>query len=132
MGGGSSNPQPSSSVTATPATGVVRAGDTLQFTAKVSGTMNQSVVWSVNGVVDGNTTGGKITTSGVYTAPAALPNPSSVSIEATSSSDKALSGKSMVSLENPVPTVTAVSPASVSVGNFSITITGASLSAAPR
>jgi len=124
MGGGTSNPQPSSSVAVTPATGSVRAGDTLQFTARVSGTTNQSVVWSVNGVVGGNATDGMIRTSGVYTAPAALPNPSSVSIEATSSSDKTLSGKSMVSLENPVPTVTAVSPASVPVGNFSITITG--------
>jgi uncharacterized protein (DUF1800 family) len=124
MGGGSSNGQPSSGVAVTPATGSVRAGDTLQFTAKVSGTMGQSVVWSVNGVVGGNATDGKISTSGVYTAPAALPNPNSVSIEATSSSDKTLSGKSMVTLENPVPTVTAVSPASVPVGSFSITITG--------
>jgi uncharacterized protein (DUF1800 family) len=124
MGGGSSNGQPSSGVAVTPATGNVRAGDTLQFTAKVSGTMDQSVVWSVNGVVGGNTTDGKISTSGVYTAPAALPNPGSVSIEATSSSDKTLSGKSMVTLENPVPTVTAVSPAAVPVGNFSISISG--------
>jgi uncharacterized protein (DUF1800 family)/plastocyanin len=124
MGGGSSNGQPSSGVAVTPATGNVRAGDTLQFTAKVSGTMNQSVVWSVNGVVGGNTTDGKISNSGVYTAPAALPNPNSVSIEATSSSDKTHSGKSMVTLENPVPTVTAVSPAAVPVGSFSITISG--------
>jgi uncharacterized protein (DUF1800 family) len=124
MGGGSSNGQPSSGVAVTPATGNVRAGDTLQFRAKVSGTMDQLVVWSVNGAVGGNATDGKITTSGVYTAPAALPNPNSVSIEATSSSDKTLSGKSMVTLENPVPTVTAVSPAAVPVGNFSITISG--------
>jgi hypothetical protein len=30
----------------------------------------------------------------------------------------------MVTLENPVPTVTAVSPAAVPVGNFTLTITG--------
>ena len=124
MGGGSANGQPSTGVAVTPATGSVRAGDTLQFTAKVSGTMDQSVVWSVNGVVGGNATDGKISTSGVYTAPSALPNPNSISIEATSSSDKTLSGKGMVTLENPVPTVTAVSPAAVPVGNFSITISG--------
>ena len=52
------------------------------------------------------------------------PNPNSVSIEAVSSSDKTLSGKSMVTLENPVPTVTAVSPTSVPVGSFTLTITG--------
>ena len=70
--GNSSNPS-SNGVTVTPATSSVRAGDTQQFTAKVSGTMDQTVVWSVNGVVGGNATDGKISTSGVYTAPAALP-----------------------------------------------------------
>ncbi len=124
MGAGNSTGQSSSAVTVSPATGNVRAGDTLQFTAKVSGTMDQTVVWSVNGMVGGSATLGKISTSGLYTAPAALPTPNSVSIEATSSSDKTLSGKVMVTLENPVPTVTAVSPAAVPVGNFTITITG--------
>jgi uncharacterized protein (DUF1800 family) len=124
MGGGGSKGQPSSSVAVTPATASVRAGDTFQFSAKVNGTMDQSVVWSVNGTVGGDATTGKIGTSGVYTAPAALPSPDSVSIEATSASDKSVSGKSSVSLENPVPSVTAVSPAAVAVGNFSITISG--------
>ncbi len=118
------NGQPSSAVAIIPATADVRAGDTLQFTAKVSGTMFQSVVGSVNGTVGGNATMGKISASGVYTAPAALPSPNSVSVEATSSSDKSLSGKSQITLENPVPTVTAISPTTVAVGNFSITITG--------
>jgi uncharacterized protein (DUF1800 family) len=122
MQAGSSTP--SSAVVVTPATGNVRAGDTLQFTAKVSGIMDQTVVWSVNGVVGGNTTSGKISTTGLYTAPPVLPNPNSVSIEATSSSDKTLSGKVSIALENPVPSVTAVSPAAVPVGNFTITITG--------
>jgi uncharacterized protein (DUF1800 family) len=124
MNGGGSNQPSSNGITVTPGTSTVRAGDTQQFTAKVSGTMNQSVVWSVNGVVGGSTTDGKISTSGLYTAPAALPNPNSVSIEAVSSSDNTLSGKSAVTLENPVPTVTAVSPTSVPVGNFTLTITG--------
>ena len=124
MGAGTANTQPSSSVAVTPATGSVRAGDALQFTAKVSGTMSQAVVWSVNGVVGGNATDGMISATGKYTAPATLPNPNSISIEATSSSDKSLSGKGMITLENPVPTVTGVSPTAVAVGNFSITISG--------
>jgi uncharacterized protein (DUF1800 family) len=123
LAGGGSNSL-TSAVVISPATANVRAGDTLQFTAKVSGVMDQSVVWSVNGTVGGNATVGKISTSGLYTAPAALPTPNSVSIEATSASDKTLSGKTEVSLENPIPTVTAVSPTAVPVGSFSITITG--------
>ena len=123
-GGGSSNNPTSNGVTVTPGTSTVRAGDTQQFTAKVSGVMDQSVVWSVNGVVGGNATDGKISASGLYSAPAALPNPNSITIEAVSASDKTLSGTSMITLENPVPTVTAVSPTSVAVGNFTLTITG--------
>jgi uncharacterized protein (DUF1800 family) len=122
-GNGTGTPS-SSAVTVTPASANVRAGDTLQFSASVKNIMDQSVTWSVNGAVGGDATVGQISTTGMYTAPAALPSTASVSIEATSVSDKTLSGKSMVSLENPVPTVTAVSPASVPVGNFSITITG--------
>jgi len=121
---GTSNQPTSSGVTVTPATANVRAADTQQFSASVKNVMDQSVAWSVNGTAGGDATVGKISATGVYTAPAALPNPASVSIEATSVSDKALSGSSIVSLENPVPTVTAVSPASVAVGNFSITVTG--------
>jgi uncharacterized protein (DUF1800 family) len=125
MGTGSgSTGQTSSGVTVSPGSSTVRAGDTQQFTAKVTAAMDQTVVWSVNGMMGGSPTVGTISTTGLYKAPAALPTPDSVSIEATSSSDKTLSGKVMVTLENPVPTVTAVSPAAVPVGNFTLTITG--------
>jgi uncharacterized protein (DUF1800 family) len=123
-GGSGSSGQTSSGVTVSPGGSSVRAGDTLQFTAKVTAAMDQSVMWSVNGVMGGNPTDGTISTTGLYKAPAALPTPNSVSIEATSSSDKTLSGKVMVTLENPVPTVTAVSPTAVPVGNFTLTVTG--------
>src|SRR5580765_1240097 len=125
MGAGNgSSGQTSSGVTVSPGPSTVRAGDTQQFTAKVTAAMDQTVVWSVNGTMGGNSTVGTISTAGLYKAPAALPTPDSVSIEATSSSDKTLSGKVMVMLENPVPTVTAVSPTAVPVGNFTLTITG--------
>ena len=125
MGAGNgSSSQTSSGVTVSPGSSTVRAGDTQQFTAKVTTVMDQTVVWSVNGVMGGNSTVGTISTSGLYKAPAALPTTNSVSIEATSSSDKTLSGKVMVMLENPVPTVTAVSPTAVPVGNFTLSITG--------
>jgi uncharacterized protein (DUF1800 family) len=126
MGGGSNTGQTSNGVTVSATANMVRAGDTLQFSAKVTGAMDQTVAWSVNGVAGGNTTVGKISTSGLYTAPAALPSPNTITVEAMSSSDKTLSGTKSITLENPVPTVTAVSPAAVPVGNFTITITGKS------
>ncbi|HST10626.1 MAG TPA: DUF1800 family protein, partial [Terriglobales bacterium] len=123
-GGNGSGSQTSAGVTVSPSGSSVRAGDTQQFTAKVTAATDQTVTWSVNGVMGGNSTEGTISTTGLYKAPAALPSPNSVSIEATSSSDNTLSGKVMVMLENPVPTVTAVSPNAVPVGNFPLTITG--------
>lgn len=123
-GGSGSGGQNSSPVAVTPSTASIRAGDTLQFTAKVANATDQTVMWSVNGTAGGNATVEKISTTGLYTAPAALPNPNAVSIEATSASNTSLSGTSSVTLENPVPTVTAVSPTAVPVGNFSITVTG--------
>ena len=101
LGGNSSN-TPSSAVEVSPAKVNVWAGDTLQFSAKVSGVMDQSVAWSVNGTVGDSVTVGKISTTGLYTAPAALPTPNSVTIEATSASNKSLSGTRAISLENPI------------------------------
>jgi len=125
MGGGnSSGSQTSNGITVNANASMVRAGDTLQFTAKVTGIMDQTVTWSVNGVAGGNTTVGMISSSGLYTAPAALPSPNTVTVTAMSSSDKTLSGTKSITLENPVPTVTAVSPAAVPVGNFTLTVTG--------
>jgi hypothetical protein len=79
LGGNSSN-TPSSAVEVSHANANVRTGDTLQFSAKVRGVMDQSVAWSVNGTVGGSVTVGKISTTGLYTAPAALPTPNSVTI----------------------------------------------------
>src|SRR5713101_2135292 len=55
-----------------------------QFTVTVTGASNTSVTWSVNGVVGGNSTLGTISTSGLYTAPASVPNPAAVTVTATS------------------------------------------------
>src|SRR2546429_3994107 len=54
------------------------------FSASVKNVMDQSVTWSVNGTAGGDTTVGKISATGLYTAPAALPSPASVSVKATS------------------------------------------------
>src|SRR5215831_6346803 len=73
MGGGNGpSGQTSSGVTVSPGSSTVRAGDTQQFTAKVTTAMEQTVTWSVNGVMGGNSTVGTISTSGLYKAPAAL------------------------------------------------------------
>lgn len=62
-----------------PTTATLNAGGQQQFTASVSGTMNVSTAWQVNGVTGGTADTGTITTAGLYTAP----NPGDRSIQVT-------------------------------------------------
>ena len=114
----STNPPPSLppssvSVVVSPPTANIRAGDTFPFSVAVSGTTNTAVSWSVNGTTGGTTTSGTIDTSGNYAAPAALPNPNTITIRATSAADASASGSSSVTLLNPTPGLTGINPASV-------------------
>src|SRR5260370_29429363 len=77
------------------ATSVV-VGQTVPFTATVTGTTNTVVNWEVAGVPGGNPTVGTITTGGVYTAPSALPNPSTVVVTAVSQADTTKTGTGRV------------------------------------
>jgi uncharacterized protein (DUF1800 family) len=113
-----------------PAAANVRVGSTLQFTATETGLMSPAAVtapkitWSVNGIADGNASVGKINSAGLYTAPAALPSPNTISVQATDASDKTLTGASELTLQNAVPVLTKVAPDTVGIGAFSITVTG--------
>ncbi len=120
VGGSTSN-----GVVITPSGMTVRAGDTTQFSAKVTGNANQSVTWSVNGVPTGNSTVGSIDATGKYKAPFSLPSPNSVKISATSVADKTLSASTSVTLLNPIPVAQIVIPTFLPVGNFSVTVGGA-------
>ena len=111
-------------VSVTPNSVNVRAGSSQQFAASVTGTTSTAVSWSVNNVAGGNSTSGTITSSGNYTAPAALPNPNTITVQATSGADSSASGSSDVTILNPTPVLTAISPTSVNVGAFSLTVTG--------
>ena len=120
------NPPPSAgvSVSVTPKSANVRAGDSYTFTTSVSGTQNSSVTWSVNGTAGGSASIGTIDTSGKYTAPNTLPNPNTVTIRATSAADSTVSGSSSVTLLNPTPAITGISPAATNLGNFTLVVTG--------
>jgi len=123
-GAGVGTPPPVISVTVAPTSASVRAGSAQAFTATVTGTSNTAVTWQVNNVTGGNSTIGTIDASGNYLAPAVLPSPNSVSVEAVSVASASSSGNSPVTLINPVPVVSGVSTASVTVGSFALTVTG--------
>jgi len=115
----------SNAVKITPSSATLRAGDTTQFSAAVTGNTNQAVAWSVNGVMAGNATFGTIDSKGMYHAPASVPTPNLVKVEALSVADKTLSAGSSVNLENPLPVPQSVSPTLLPLGNFSLTVGGA-------
>ena len=110
------SPQPVA-VTITPASATVIAKKTQQFSATVSGTSNATVTWQVNGVSGGNSSTGTVSTSGLYTAPAATAK-MSVTIRAVSSADSSKSASAAVTVMPVTPPQSvsiAVSPTTASV-----------------
>jgi hypothetical protein len=77
-------------------------GTSVQLTATVTNGTG-GVTWSVNGVQGGNSTVGTITPAGLYTAPAAVPDPASVMIRATSVSTPTASDQKSITIVNPGP-----------------------------
>jgi hypothetical protein len=129
VSGSHASPPPNTSgpiqVSVAPNPANVRAGSSQQFTAAVTGTSNTAVTWSVNNVAGGNSANGTVSSSGNYTAPASLPNPNVITIQATSAADSSAGGSSNVTLLNPTPTLSAINPTSINAGALSLTVTGA-------
>jgi hypothetical protein len=111
-------------VTVIPASVNVRAGATQTFSATVAGSTNTSVTWQVNGVAGGSSAAGMISASGVYTAPSTIPNSNTVTVRALSSANSSATASSAVTLQNPLPVLISIAPASVPAGAFAITVNG--------
>jgi len=86
--------------------GQVRLGSTDQFTATVTGESSTSVTWQVNGITGGNSSVGTISTSGLYTPPAGIPSPNTVTVKAISVAAPTVSGSASETVLNPIPVVT--------------------------
>jgi len=120
-------PPPDPTVSISPTIANIRAGNTLPFTATVSGVTNSSnlgVTWSVNSTPGGNSTLGTIDASGNYSAPSALPSPNTISITATSVADTSVSATAAVTLWNPIPVLSSINPTSTNTGGFTLTVIG--------
>lgn len=89
-------------VTIQPASASVLLGQTQPFTANVTGAANTSVVWNVNGTIGGSVTLGTISSRGVYTAPATLPSPPSVTVSAVSQANAEASASAIVNLHDDI------------------------------
>ena len=132
-GGGGSGPQSISevAVTISPTVASVATGEAEQFTATVTGSANTAVTWSVNDIPGGDTTVGTISSTGLYTAPAAVPSPDVVSVKATSAANSAKSASAQVTITLPVPTLTSLAPLTVlrSSADFDLDVYGSRFSA---
>jgi hypothetical protein len=123
-GGGGNPPPPPNNLTVAPASATLRGGDTQSFTAQAKGGA-VAANWSVNGAAGGNAANGTISAVGLYTAPEFPPASSAITIGAVQTSDSTKTASSAVTLENPVPQITAATPMSIQVGAFNLTVSGA-------
>ena len=104
-----------------------RMGATTQFSATVVSSSNQGVTWAVNGVPGGSSAGGTISTTGLYSAPAMLPVPNTVSVTATSVASGSASATIAEAIWNPVPGLTTAAATQVgNVGSFLLDVRGTS------
>ncbi len=117
-------PPPAPTVSISPTSDTLPFKGTRQFTATVTGTPMTTVIWSVNDIPGGNSSVGTISTSGLYTAPAALPPANPVMVKARSVADQTVSAVATVTVRYPTPVVQWFSPAKVPLGQSIFTLNG--------
>jgi uncharacterized protein (DUF1800 family) len=102
----------------------VRVNQNLQIQNRMSITA-VPLTFFVNGVQGGNSQVGTISAAGLYTAPALVPTPNTVTITATANGHPdAAPGKVTVAVLNPIPILSSVTPSSITEGNTTITVNG--------
>jgi hypothetical protein len=104
----------------------VRVNGIRQFTAMVSGATNGSVTWSLTPPSGVSASAiGSIDASGTYTAPpTTLPGFASLTVTARSIEQPTATASTTITVLNRVPSVSAVSPPSLPVGAFSLSVSG--------
>jgi uncharacterized protein (DUF1800 family) len=113
-------------ISVSPSTVSLRPGDKQTFTATLTGlTPAPAIDWLVisAGVTTPLASTGALAT--VYTAPASVPTTNTVTVEAVDHANAAILGKATVTLLNPIPAITSLSPSSVNTGlAYSIALKG--------
>jgi uncharacterized protein (DUF1800 family) len=104
----------------------VRVNNTITITPTVTGSQDTALTWTVNGIAGGNAQIGTINAQGVYTAPAVVPNPNLVVVQATSVDNPNSVTIVNVQVLNPVPILLSASPSALNIGSATVVLTGAS------
>ena len=102
----------------------VRVSQTMQLTSSYLAS-GQPMTFSVNGIPGGNAQVGTVSSTGLYTAPAVVPTPYTVTV--TSSIAKyptATPGSVAIQVWNPIPVLGTVTPNGFSEGTTTVTVNG--------
>ena len=110
-----------------PANAAVPETGQLRFTAGVAGTVNQQVIWAISGSGCVNPVNcGSIDSTGLFTAPSAVPSPNLIRISATSEEDITQTGTATVTISSG-PSIFSLAPTSAyegSAGGFTLLVSG--------
>jgi len=101
----------------TPLTATLGAGATQQFAANEGGGETTNVIWSVDGLVGGDTSVGTISSQGLYVALTVIPSLRTVTITATTRDDASVGASAVVTLRPPVPVFLAAASLGVQVAD---------------
>jgi uncharacterized protein (DUF1800 family) len=102
----------------------IRVNQTLQIVnnEKASGV---PLTFSVNGIAGGNAVLGTIDSNGLYTAPAVVPIPNTITITSAATSNPSYPpGSLSLGVLNPIPILGAVTPTGFSEGTTTVTVAG--------
>ena len=126
----SGNPAPPQiQLAVSPQSATLPGGNTQQFTAQASDGSSPVLAWSVNGVLGGSAATGTISTTGLYTAPEFPPTPNKITIGVAETATPSIKSSVPVTLDNPVPQISSISPPQFPVGAFTLTVSGAHFAA---
>lgn len=102
----------------------IRVNEQMQITAP-GNAGHVALTYVVNGVSGGNAQVGTISESGVYTAPAIVPVPNTVTITSTAPLYPSHAGGTLtLSILNPIPVVSSVTPSGFAEGTATVTVNG--------
>ena len=122
--GEAKQPGVQATVTVAPGSVTLAPGATQQFTATVQNATSQSVVWAVKGLTGGSLAYGFIDATGLYTAPPSAPAPATVPVTATTIVTPSATGSASVTIRNPAPGISSVTPNPLATGSFTLTVNG--------
>jgi uncharacterized protein (DUF1800 family) len=102
----------------------IRVNQQLQIQSRVQVTA-VPLLWSVNGIQGGNSEVGTVNFNGLYTAPAIVPSPNTVTITAIPKGQPNYPpGTVIVAVLNPIPVLSSVAPSNITEGNPTIAVNG--------